>query len=140
MSSFTEKLIVSLEPNGRKWKLEEDFTYYTEIFKDKGIDRYYITVPAGFETDFASVPKIFILLLRWRDKFNKASVVHDWLYHTKEVPRRIADRIFLEGLTILGIPKWKAYLFYWVVRLLGWTHWKRKNKKEGDKNENPIAV
>jgi hypothetical protein len=130
MSSFTEKLVVSLEPNGRRWKLEEDFTYYTEIFKDKGIDRYYITVPAGFETDFASIPKIFMPFLKWRDKFNKAAVVHDYLYSTKEVDRKTADRIFLEGLVILGIPKWKAYLFYIVVRLFGWTHWRKKKQKK----------
>jgi len=55
----------------------------------------------------------------------KVAVVHDWLYHTKEIPRYLADRIFLEALLVLGIPRWKAYLFYIVVRLFGWMRWRR---------------
>ena len=122
MSSFTKKLIVSLEPNGRKWKLEEEFSYYTILNGEKKT----FTVPKGFETDFASIPKIFISLpfIKWKDKFNKAAVVHDWLYNIKEVDRKTADKIFLEAMLVLGIPRWKAYLFYIVVRLFGWSHWK----------------
>jgi len=124
MSSFTEKLIVSLEPNGKRWKLEKEFSYYTDLLGE----RKTFTVPTGFETDFASIPKFLLGLpiFKWRDKFNKAAVVHDWLYHTKEVDRKTADRIFLEGLLVLGIPRWKAYLFYVTVRLFGWTHWRKK--------------
>ena len=124
MSSFTRKLIVSLEPNGKKWRLEEDFEYYTDLLGE----RRTFTVPAGFETDFASIPKFLIGLpiFKWRDKFNKAAVIHDHLYHTGEVDRKTADRIFLEALLVLGIPRWKAYLFYGAVRLFGWTHWKKK--------------
>jgi len=123
MSSFTEKLVVSLEPNGKRWKLEKEFSYYTDLLGE----RKTFTVLAGFETDFASIPKFLIGLpiFKWRDKFNKASVVHDWLYHTKEVDRKTADRIFLEALLVLEIPRWKAYFFYWAVRLFGWTHWKK---------------
>ena len=124
MSSFTRKLVVSLEPNGKRWKLEKEFSYYTDLLGE----RRTFTVPAGFETDFASIPKPLLALpfIRWRDKFNKAAVVHDWLYHTKEVDRKTADQIFLEALLVLGIPRWKAYLFYAAVRLFGWTHWKKK--------------
>ena len=123
MSSFTEKLIVSLESNGKRWKLEKEFSYYTDLLGE----RKTFTVPAGFETDFASIPKplLALPLIRWRDKFNKASVIHDWLYCTKKVDRKTADRIFLEALLVLGIPRWKAYLFYAAVRLFGWTHWKK---------------
>jgi len=123
MSSFTRKLVVSLEPNGKRWRLVEDFKYYTDLLGE----RKTFTVPAGFETDFASIPKPLLALpfIRWRDKFNKAAVVHNWLYHTQEVDRKTADRIFLEALLVLGIPRWKAYLFYAAVRLFGWTHWKK---------------
>jgi len=119
MSSFTRKLVVSLLPGGKKWRLEEEFSYYTDMFGERKVFK----VPVGFETDFASIPKIFIPFLEWRDKFNKAAVVHDWLYHTKELPRKDADKVFLEAMLVLGIPKWKAYLFYLVVRLFGWLRW-----------------
>jgi hypothetical protein len=138
VSSFTKEVIVSPKKDGKRWELKEEFEYYTDLLGERRVFK----VPPGFVTDFASIPKPFLALpfITYHDKFNKAAVIHDWLYHTKEVQRKVADRIFLEGLLVLGIPKWKAYLFYAVVRLFGWTHWKRKNKKEDDKNENPIAA
>ncbi|WP_457625058.1 DUF1353 domain-containing protein [Persephonella sp.] len=108
--------------DGEKWILAEEFTAYSEKI---GKGRVYFTVPAGFKTDFASVPKVFLSFLRWRDKFNKASVIHDWLYNTKILSRKEADRVYLELMLVLGIEKWKAYLFYIAVRLFGFFRWRR---------------
>jgi len=119
---LTTPLIVRLEFNGAKWRLAEPFSAYTDIPKE----REWIHVSEGFETDFASIPIVFMPFLTWKDKFNKASVVHDYLYYTKRYPRHIADKIFLELQIALGVEKWKAYTFYYVVRLFGWTHWNRK--------------
>ncbi|MBX0311246.1 MAG: DUF1353 domain-containing protein [Sulfurihydrogenibium sp.] len=116
-------LKVELESNGKKWKLSEKFIVFTE---QAGEEKIWIEVEEGFETDFASIPKVFIPFLQWRDKFNKASVIHDWLYHTKMFDRKTADRVFLELMLALGINKFKAYLFYYVVRVFGWTHWRKK--------------
>jgi hypothetical protein len=116
-------LRVELESNGKKWRLAERFIVYT---KQAGEEKVWIEVEEGFETDFASIPKIFLPFLEWRDKFNKASVVHDWLYYTKQFNRKTADRIFLELMLALGISKFKAYLFYYVVRIFGWIHWRKK--------------
>lgn len=122
MSQFTEKLIVSLEKDGTHWELEAPFEYYTELFNEK----IYITVPKGFRTDFASIPKIFHSFISDRDKYNKAAVVHDWLYHSKQFDRKTADRIFLEGMEVLGISKLKRYLFFWAVRIFGGFRWNSK--------------
>lgn len=119
MSKFTEKLVVSLQ-DGDRWRLEKEFEYYTDITGE----RKYIHVPEGFETDFASIPKVFLPFLRYRDKFNKASVIHDYLYRSKMFDRKTSDRIFLEGMKVLGIGK-RRYLFYWAVRLFGWLYWRR---------------
>jgi len=119
---LTTPLIVRLEPNGAKWRLAEPFSAYTDIPEE----REWIHVPEGFETDFASIPIVFMPFLTWKDKFNKAAVVHDYLYYTKKYPRHIADKVFLELQIALGVEKWKAYTFYYVVRLFGWTHWNRK--------------
>jgi hypothetical protein len=116
-------LRVELESDGNKWRLAERFIVYTEQAEE---EKVWIEVKDGFETDFASIPKVFIPLLRWKDKFNKASVAHDWLYSTKQFDRKTADRIFLELMLALGINKVKAYLFYFVVRIFGWTHWRKK--------------
>jgi len=119
MSRFTEKLVVSLEKDGKHWTLEEDFEYYTEILGS----RVYITVPAGFTTDFASIPKIFHSFIEDRDKYNKAAVVHDWLYESKIFSRKISDKIFLEAMTVLNIHPFKRFLFYYAVRIFGGLRW-----------------
>lgn len=117
---FMTPLKVELS-DGDRWRLAEEFTFYTETLSK---NKVYFTVPKGFETDFASVPKIFLSFLRWRDKFNKAAVVHDWFYNTKTISRKQADKIFLELMLVLGIEKYKAYIFYYIVRLFGWLRWK----------------
>ena len=122
MSRFTEKLIVSLEKDGKHWTLEADFEYYTDINQE----RIYIKIPSGFRTDFASIPKIFHSFIEDKDKYNKAAVVHDWLYNTKMFDRKTSDKIFLEAMFVLGINKFKAYIFYYAVRLFGWIRWRRK--------------
>ena len=48
MSSFTDPLIVSPLPDGRKWKLVDGFTYHVGSEQSPDI----IHVPAGFITDF----------------------------------------------------------------------------------------
>jgi hypothetical protein len=108
--------------NGKKWRLSERFIVYTEQL---GEEKVWIEVEEGFETDFASIPKIFLPFLEWKDKFNKAAVVHDWLYHTKQFDRKTTDRIFLELQLALGINKYKAYLFYFTVRAFGWLYWRK---------------
>ena len=122
MSRFTEKLIVSLEKDGKHWTLEADFEYYTDINQE----RVYIRIPSGFRTDFASIPKIFHSFIEDKDKYNKASVVHDWLYNAKMFDRKTSDKIFLEAMLVLGINKFKAYIFYYAVRFFGWIRWRRK--------------
>lgn len=39
-----------------------------------------IRVPAGFVTDFASIPRAFWVVLPPTGKYGKAAVVHDYLY------------------------------------------------------------
>jgi hypothetical protein len=108
--------------DGKKWKLSEKFAVYTEQL---GEEKVWIEVEEGFETDFASIPKIFLPFLEWKDKFNKAAVVHDWLYHTKQFDRKTTDTIFLELQLALGINKYKAYIFYYIVRVFGWLYWRK---------------
>ncbi|MBX0311338.1 MAG: DUF1353 domain-containing protein [Sulfurihydrogenibium sp.] len=108
--------------DGKKWKLSEKFSVYTEVL---GEEKVWIEVEEGFTTDFASIPKIFLPFLQWKDKFNKASVVHDWLYHSKMFDRKTSDKIFLELQIALGINKYKAYTFYFMVRLFGWLYWRK---------------
>ncbi len=131
MSSFTTPLILSPQPNGRDWKLFRSFTYHigTKYSREK------IMVPAGFITDFATIPKLFLWWLPYWAKYNKAPVIHDQLYKTKQImgkpiTQKRADDIFLEAMLV----EWRhhksrhlvAYLEYVVVRLFGGLYWNKK--------------
>src|SRR5688500_11341220 len=67
------------------------------------IDGTAYTVPAGFVTDFASVPRILWNILPPYGKHSRAAVLHDWLYVTGIVDRATADRIFLLLMEALGV-------------------------------------
>lgn len=114
MSSFTEKLY--LEPVGsNEWRLVSSFTYYV---RDKNSNEK-ITVPAGFVTDFASVPRIFWNILPPWGQYGKAAIIHDYLYYTKEYPKKKADRIFLEAMKVLNVPLATRTIMYSAVVLFG---------------------
>lgn len=127
-SSFTAPLTVTDIGHGR-WLVERAFRYY--IGEEDSAD--YIDVPAGFITDFFSVPIGVRMLLPKTQHGNQASVLHDWLYNQRYVhgrSRKNCDQIFLEAMTVLGVPLWKRRLIYRGVRLGGWLPWKEKEKKQ----------
>ncbi len=152
MSSFTTPLIVTPLPDGKNWKLYRSFSYHVGSKYSKTV----IKVPAGFVTDFASIPQFLIavsgllslaagnyfglpwltvlgiiailaaaLLPKW-DKYGKAAVIHDYLYNTKTVSRKMADIIFLEAMDVLKVNTIVAHSMYGAVRLVGWLAWKRR--------------
>jgi hypothetical protein len=89
-----------------------------------------VTVPAGFRTDFASVPRIPIFYLAEGGKGNKAAVVHDWAYTTQMVDRKTADMLLREALIASGYSKATAAMFYAAVRLGGGSHWQDANNPQ----------
>jgi len=126
MSSFTEKLIVSPLPDGKHWVVRKPFTYY---IGEENSDSFVI-VPAGFITDFASVPRIFWRLVpRW-GKYGTAAVLHDYLYWCQKYTRKRSDEIFLEAMLVLGTKKSTAKNMYRAVRWCGGKSWKL-NKSVG---------
>ncbi|RUM58267.1 MAG: hypothetical protein DSY59_04290 [Persephonella sp.] len=105
-------------------------TDIVKLFGESKLTNYiYDFFSMGFRTDFASIPRILYPLIKDRDKFNKAAVVHDWLYYSQQFDRKTSDRIFLEAMEVVGISLWKRYLFYLVVRIFGWIRWKRRTTK-----------
>ncbi|EIU1806379.1 DUF1353 domain-containing protein [Salmonella enterica] len=78
-----------------------------------------IEVPAGFITDLATVPRIFWMLLPPDGKYAKAAIIHDYMYDNALRSKKEADKIFLDGMTVLGVPKWKRTIMYYAVRIFG---------------------
>ena len=86
-------------------------------------------VPAGFCTDFASIPR----LLRWLYSSNsapwqRAAVLHDYLYSTLNVTRLAADKQYYWQSRRDGTPEIAARMQYVALRLFGGTAF-RKNRK-----------
>jgi len=75
-----------------------------------------IVVPAGFVTDFASIPMPAALLLPKNTLHDIPALVHDYLYWRQDVPKRRADEIFVNALRNMGIPEWQAWGMHQAVR------------------------
>ena len=78
-----------------------------------------ISVPVGFVTDFASIPKILWPVLPPTGPYGKAAVLHDWCYRTGMVSRLTSDNILYHAALELGTPTFKAWLIYEGVRIGG---------------------
>lgn len=76
-------------------------------------------MPADFETDFASVPRLPVVFDLVGAYGHAAAVLHDWLYRTCLLPREEADRVFFNALRSSGIARWCAWLMWGGVRIGG---------------------
>ena len=122
MSSFTTNLIISPHIDGKHWKLIEKFRYRVGNMESKDI----ISVPAGFVTDFASVPRIFWSIFPPWGGYGKATILHDYLYLEKKRTKKESDLIFLEAMEVLEVRKLKRKIMYLAVRIFGCRSWNKK--------------
>lgn len=106
--------------DGHSWKIVNSFLYKTDIGK---LDT--ILVPVGFETDFASVPKLLWNIMPPTGQYGKAAVIHDFLYRTpKQATKDEADSVFLEAMTALGVGWWTRNTMYRGVKYFGGSSYK----------------
>lgn len=117
MGKFLNELCVKCIDDD-KWVLIEPFKFMSDLV------HFLIIVPEGFETDFASVPRIPLAYLLAGDCAHEAAVIHDYLYRTGKADRKTADEIFLEAMEAQGIPVWRRYGMYWAIRLFGGSSYK----------------
>ena len=150
MGQFNNKIMAEFNPP-RKWTLGRDLSYTTneltvdEIKALKGVGikvkretnkTETITVPKGFVTDLASVPRAMWWLIAPFD-VARAAIIHDLLYKVirqyrwkkkdKEDKALVkeakvaADKVFLLGMQDADpkIPGYKIYLSWKAVDLFG---------------------
>jgi hypothetical protein len=119
MAKFITRLILGAadERDDGKWIVMQDLVYQSDV---AGMT---FTVPAGFPTDLASVPRLPVVYLLTGGKANSASVVHDWIYTNKMVPRHLADAVLREASAVTYVPRWVRDLMWAGVRVFGWSHW-----------------
>lgn len=87
--------------------------YYSALLADL------VIVPAGFVTDYASVPRAPLTYWLFGGIGDEAAVVHDFLYEKGKVSREVADDVYLEALGAMGIPKWQRGPMWAAVRVFG---------------------
>ena len=135
-----------------KWKLTKSLTFKTDLWKEeialfkknkvdikwssdsKTTVKDTMTVPKGYITDMASVPRAAWAFIAPFD-VARAAVCHDIMYeklnarkkdiNTKEfrLMRSIADTVFMNGMNASEPPvrSWKKFAAYWAVRMFGWS-------------------
>ena len=83
------------------------------------------TIAPGYISDGASVPVMLwgIISPPVDPRTLVPSVIHDWLYETHVVPRRVADRHYRESLVKNGFPVCLSYAVWIGVRAGGWFYW-----------------
>jgi hypothetical protein len=82
-----------------------------------------VSVPVGFVTDMASIPRVFFSLLRPDGDYAHAAIVHDYLYWNQEVDRTTADRIFKLAMEDLEVSPFIVEVILLAVNLRGKSAW-----------------
>ena len=122
MSKFLTELDARLKDDDRIWILGSPLIYESDILGR-------IEVPAGFNTDFASVPRLPIVYMLYGDRAHRESVVHDWLYRIDSIPPATYDQandVFLEAMECRG-KRWLVRKFmYWGVCVGGFTSYHKR--------------
>jgi hypothetical protein len=77
-------------------------------------------VPAGYRTDFATVPRIAVWLIPKFGKYTRAAILHDWLI-TDGIPAGLVssvdtDGLFRRAMRELEVPPVRRWLMWAGVR------------------------
>ncbi|MBF6330090.1 DUF1353 domain-containing protein [Nocardia transvalensis] len=73
-------------------------------------------VPAGFSTDFASVPRVLVWLIPRYGAYTRAAILHDYLSRTGAVSRADADALFRTALGDCGVSVPRRWMMWAGVR------------------------
>lgn len=103
--------------DGRNFRVVSPFGFWTPR---TGL----VSVPKGFITDLASIPRVFWNLLPPFGKYTNAAIVHDYLYRTHLCSRAMADYVIWQGMRASRVGFAVRLLIWGNVRLFGWIAWR----------------
>ena len=101
-----------------RWELMKDLEYQSAILNSL------ITVPRGFVTDLASVPRVPIVYMAFGDRAHREAVVHDYLYQKHITTKSVADKVFMEAMAARGKKGWIRWGMYLGVMFGGRSSYK----------------
>ena len=121
------RIVVQPFADGKHWMLTEPL-----VFKPSGSD-VAVVVPAGFVTDFASLPRAFCSLLPPAGKYLAAVIIHDFLYWDQSCDRQVADRMLATFMKDSKVDRVQGGLIKAGVRVGGIGGWNinARMKREG---------
>lgn len=117
-----ESTLVVEKIGPRDWILVQDLIFYSIRYHG------YVIAPAGFQTNFASIPRVLWALLPPVDRYDPAAVIHDagyanalrtWNDQRIFTVKRVADDLFREGLIVCGVNRYQAWGMYQAVKHFG---------------------
>jgi hypothetical protein len=122
VSRFAGKLDLIPDDDALLWQVVRPFYYDSDLLQAR------ITIPAGFWTDGASVPRpLWGIIPPW-GRYGRAAVIHDYLYRWRQFSRRQADDALLEGMWVSGCASWQFATIFTFVRLFGNHAWRKDEK------------
>jgi len=117
MSEFLTELNTRLKNDDKVWVMCSPLIYKSDLMGT-------IEVPVGFESDFASVPRLPIIYSLFGDRAHREAVLHDYLYRIDSKPYATysqANEVFYEAMELRG-KSWIVRHCMWAgVVLGGWT-------------------
>lgn len=114
-------------PAEGKGKTAETLANIQLAVTEEGKDREVINILPGFETDFASVPRLFRGFVGRVGRHVVAAVIHDYLCvkaNEGKYDRDRADKIFLAAMESQGVYWYRRYPVYWAVAAYAKTIWR----------------
>ena len=88
-------------------------------------------IPAGYVTDFTSVPRYLWSFISPIGKYNLASVIHDYMYTEHNYDRKFADDEFLKWMNFFEPEhKIRNKVMYLALRIFGKARWEKYSKKD----------
>lgn len=109
----------SVAPGSKEKVVLAPFVYDSDVLGTR------ITVPAGFKSDLASVPRLPLAYLLFGGVSEEAAVIHDFLYSGGTVTRKQADDVFCEAMKAEGVSGWRRVPMWLGVRAFGWLHYEK---------------
>jgi hypothetical protein len=91
----------------------------------------WVTIPQGFKTDYASVPRWVTPFIQRTELGAVAPVVHDFLYQRGgcvgglQLSRRQVDTLFRLYMRLEQVPAWRRGVAWVAVRCAGWACWRK---------------
>lgn len=102
--------------NGSEWLLAEDF--HVRIESGDGDEPIAFTIPAGFSTDLASVPRLPVAHMLFAGRARRSAILHDYLYEMR-YPREWADAAFRAAMQAEGVGVFARWSMWAGVRVGG---------------------